>query len=120
MGFGPIGKSHPNSTHDHYTENVELTLGRKLVIGRREIQNSLQKGSRKLSRDHVEILPRIIDGIAKVSIKPVGKNPLFTAKFEYPMVPVLTGTSAELFANDLIGFRLDDFVFQIIYSSKKT
>ena len=65
-----------------------LTTERKLVIGRREIHNSLKKSCRKLSRDHVEILPRIIDGIAKISIKPLGRNPVFTAKYEYPMHPI--------------------------------
>ena len=65
-----------------------LTSGRKLVIGRREIHNSLKKSSRKLSRDHVEILPRMIDGVAKISIKPLGRNPVFTAKYEYPMQPI--------------------------------
>lgn len=95
-----------------------LTTGRKLVIGRREIHNSLKKSSRKLSRDHVEILPRIIDGIAKISIKPLGRNPVFTAKYEYPMQPIPKGESIELLSQDLIGFRIDDFIYQLVYVGK--
>jgi len=60
----------------------------------------------------------MIDGVAKISIKPLGRNPVFTAKYEYPMQPISKGESIELLSHDLIGFRIDDFIYQLVYVEK--